>query len=59
MNYRYILVSLALFALFGITGCGRNYKGEGPMERSGKALDNAGEKVGEGVERVGEKMQGE
>jgi hypothetical protein len=58
-----------LLAACGITACGRNAKGEGPMERSGKAVDKAAkdtgeavhegvEKTGEATERAGEKMQG-
>lgn len=56
------------FMLLFITACGENAEGEGPMERSGKALDEAAEKtgeaikegtekVGEGLEKVGEKLQ--
>lgn len=67
MNRKHLcLVSVALL---GLAACGRNSKGEGPMERSGKAVDNAAEKTGEtvkegvektgeGVENAGEKMQG-
>lgn len=51
------------------TACGeKNAKGEGPMERFGRATDNAAEqagdtiergvhRTGEGIERLGEKMQ--
>ena len=68
MKPQFITFNAALM-LVGITACDHNAQGEGPMERSGKAVDKAAEKtgeavkdgaekVGEGVEKVGKKMQG-
>lgn len=41
------------FAVAGLAACEK----EGPMERAGKSVDNAGEKVGEKIEQAGEKLQ--
>jgi len=38
----------------GLSAC---KKEEGPVERAGKAVDNAVEKAGEKVEKAGEKIQ--
>jgi hypothetical protein len=62
------VLALSVIFLLGTSACHRNERGEGPMERSGKAVDNAGEKTsdtvkegvektGEATERAGEKMQ--
>ena len=68
-HQRLPLIGLSILLLC-LAACGEdNAQGEGPMERSGKAVDKAAEKtgealkegvekVGEGVEKVGEKMQG-
>ena len=54
-----LFVNMSLFAL-GLSACGENPQGEGPMERSGKAIDKAAEKTGEaigdGVQAVDDKL---
>lgn len=54
-----ILLTLMLGVLIaGITGCKAK---EGPMEQSGKAIDNAveksGEKIDNAIEKAGEKIE--
>lgn len=47
--------ALAVMALVaGLSGC---QKEEGPVERAGKAVDNAVQKAGEKIEKAGEKIQ--
>lgn len=49
-----IAAAIALsFAVAGLSACEK----EGPMERAGEKIDNAGEKVGETIENAGEKLQ--
>ena len=49
-----IVAAIAMaFAVAGLSACQK----EGPMEKAGKAVDNAGAKVGEKVEQAGEKLQ--
>lgn len=48
-----ILLGLLLITFFfGISGCS-----EGPMERAGKAVDEAVEDTGEALEDAGEKVE--
>lgn len=60
MSRKIITVCTALLLAVGFTACGKK-KDEGPMERSGKAVDEAAEKTGEavkeGVEKTGEKVE--
>ena len=44
--------SLVLLALFNISGCD-----EGPMEKAGKAVDEAVEDTGEALEDAGEALE--
>lgn len=46
------LLSIALV----LTSC-RNRRGEGPVERAGRGVDNAVDWVGYGVRRTGESIQ--
>ncbi len=41
-----------------VTGLSACQKEEGPVERAGKAVDNAVQKAGEKIEQAGEKIQG-
>ncbi len=45
---------MSLSILF--TSC-RNRRGEGPVERAGRGVDNAVDRVGYGVRRTGEGIQ--
>jgi len=68
MRQKILTLGFASIFILGFSACHRNAQGEGPMERSGKAVDKAGEqtgeavkkgvnKTGEAVENTGEKMQ--
>jgi hypothetical protein len=49
-----IAAGIALcFAVAGLAACEK----EGPMERAGEKVDNAGKKAGETIENAGEKLQ--
>lgn len=48
-----IALATAVFAL-GLAAC---EKKEGPMEKAGKAVDNAAAKAGEKIEKAGDKIQ--
>jgi hypothetical protein len=48
------MVLAAGVLMAGLSGC---KKEEGPVERAGKAVDNAVQKAGEQVEKAGEKIQ--
>lgn len=49
-----IAAAIALsFAVAGLAACDK----DGPMERAGEKVDNAGKKVGESIENAGEKLQ--
>lgn len=39
-----IAVAVAVLLLLALQGC--RYRGEGPMEKTGRAVDRSGEKVG-------------
>lgn len=49
-------VSLVLLGILvaGLSAC---QKKEGPLEKAGKAIDQAAEKTGEKMEKVGEKVK--
>lgn len=50
-----VMIAAAASALAMVLGgCPRN---EGPVERAGKAVDNAVEKTGQQIEKAGEKVQ--
>lgn len=48
-----MLLAMGLLAA-GVAAC---QKEEGPVERAGKAVDNAVQKAGESIEKAGEKIQ--
>ncbi|WP_424813368.1 hypothetical protein [Roseococcus sp. YIM B11640] len=43
---------LAIGGLLALTGCHRNAEGQGPMERTGMALDRAGQDTGQALGRA-------
>lgn len=43
---------IAICALVALTGCYRNAEGQGPMERTGVALDRAGTDTGNALGRA-------
>lgn len=56
MNKRFQSLTLAICAVacFGLAGC---EKKEGPAERAGKVIDNAAEKTGQEIQKIGENIQ--
>lgn len=50
------IVALVLLGILvaGLSAC---QKKEGPLEKAGKAIDQAAEKTGEKIEKVGEKVK--
>lgn len=43
---------IAIGGLLALTGCYRNVEGQGPMERTGAALDRAGTDTGQALGRA-------
>lgn len=55
MNRSKPFIALAAIAFaFGLAAC---EKKEGPMEKAGKAVDNAAAKAGDKIEKAGDKIQ--
>lgn len=54
-----IVRSIVALLLLGtlIAGLSACQKKEGPLEKAGKAIDQAAEKTGEKIEKVGEKVK--
>jgi len=53
-RFRSMTMILSTVACFGLAGC---EKKEGPAERAGKVLDNAAEKTGQEIQKIGEQIQ--
>lgn len=52
MNLSKLGLALAVCGVLALPGCQRNAVGEGPMERTGVALDRAGNDTGQALGRA-------
>lgn len=52
MSFPRLGMMIAIGGLLALAGCHRNAAGEGPMERTGSALDRAGADTGQALGRA-------